>query len=352
MKKISRKDFISTSLGAIAGLMVFKNGLPRHFGLEDIIPGYSNEDVLVGMAGNNENTADLVKKAVGLAGGLDFINKGDTVLIKPNLNTGDPFPASTNPAVVYEVIKMVKEKKPFRILVGDRSNIWHDTLDCMKQNGLYDAINQAGATALPFEEDEWIALSPENAVNWRKGFSVPRTIKEADHVISIPVLKTHSIAAFSIAIKNWVGITLSKDRTLTLHRNHEEPFFGSMLAEVHLARKPSFIVTDCTRAFVEDGPTKGKAVDPGIIYATSDIVANDIVGLALLQALGTESRIQDVSVWSHPQIIRAAELGLGIKNANSLRLKYSGIDLIYHIVFSISNTPLSLFANWKELLGL
>jgi uncharacterized protein (DUF362 family) len=125
-----------------------------------------------------------------------------------------------------------------------------------------------------------------------------------------------------------------------------------MLAEVHLARKPSFIVTDCTRAFVEEGPTKGKAVDPGIIYATSDIVANDIVGLALLQALGTEARIQDVSVWSHPQIIRAAELGLGIKNANNLRLKYSGIELIDHVVFSISNTPLSFFANWKELLGL
>jgi uncharacterized protein (DUF362 family) len=222
----------------------------------------------------------------------------------------------------------------------------------MKQNGLYDAINQAGATAFPFEEDEWMAVMPENALNWRKGFSVPRTIMEADHIISIPVLKTHKIAAFSMAIKNWVGITLPKDRTLALHTKHKEPFFGSMLAEVHLARKPSFIVTDCTRAFVEEGPTQGKVVDPGIIYATSDIVANDIVGLALLQALGTEARIQNVSVWSHPQIIRAAELGLGIRNADSLRLKYSDIDLIDHIIFSISNTPLSLFANWKELLGL
>lgn len=352
MKKISRKQFLSTSLGAMAGLMIFRNGLPRHFGLKDIIPGYNKDEVLVGMAGNGEDTASLVRKAVELAGGLDFINEDETVLIKPNLNTGDPFPASTNPEVVYEVIKMVREKNPFRILVGDRSSVWSDTLACMKQNGLFDAINQAGATAFPFEEHEWMEVRPDNADNWSRGFSVPKVINEADHVISIPVVKTHRIAAFSMAIKNWVGLTLPRDRTLDLHLKHKEPVFGNKLAEIHLARKPSFIVTDCTRAFVEEGPTEGKAVDPGIVYAASDIVANDVVGLALLQALGTEARIQDVSVWSHPQITRAAELGLGIGNANSLRIKYSGVDLIDSIVFSISNTPLSLFASWKEILGL
>ncbi len=41
-------------------------------------------------------TSDLhasVKRAVDLIGGLDkAIAPGDTVTIKPNLNTGDPFP--------------------------------------------------------------------------------------------------------------------------------------------------------------------------------------------------------------------------------------------------------------------
>jgi hypothetical protein len=67
------------------------------------------------------------------------------------------------------------------------------------------------------------------------------------------------------------------------------------------------------------------------------------VGLAILKALGTEARIQDVSVWSHPQIRRAAELGLGIRNADNLRLRYSGIEDIDNIIFGISDFPIRMF---------
>ncbi len=119
-----------------------------------------------------------------------------------------------------------------------------------------------------------------------------------------------------------------------------------MLAEIHLVRKPSFIVTDCTKGFVEEGPSKGKVAEPNIVYATSDIVANDIVGLSLLKTLGTEDRIQNISVWEHPQIKRAAELGLGINSSSNLKLRYSGIDDIKTIVLNISDLPLRMFMDW------
>ncbi len=347
MKKLSRKNFINTSLGAMAGIIFFRNGLPGIFNAEDIFASPGPGQVLVGMAGNMDSTGSLVRKAVELAGGMDFIKKGDSVLIKPNLNTGDPPPASTNPEVVHEVIRIVREKEPSRIIVGDRSSFWSKTLSCMKQNGLYDVITQAGAEVFPFEKDKWISVRPENADNWKNGFKIPNIIKEADHIISVPVLKTHSIATFSMAIKNWVGIISPKDRTIGLHLfNQKEPVFGSMVAEIHLARKPSFIVTDCTKAFVEEGPTEGKVAEPNIVYATSDIVANDITGLSILKALGTEDRIQDISVWEHPQIKRAAELGLGIKGVSDLKLRYSGIDDIRAIAMHISDYPPIMFTDW------
>lgn len=347
MKKLSRKNFINTSLSALAGVIFFRNGLPDIFNTEDVFTSPGPGQVIVGMAGNRDSTYSLVRKAVELAGGMDFIKKGDTVLIKPNLNTGDPPPASTNPEVVHEVIRMVREKEPSRIMVGDRSSFWSKTLSCMKQNGLYDVITRAGAEVFPFEEDEWISVRPENADNWKNGFKIPKIIKEADHIISIPVLKTHSIATFSMAIKNWVGIISPKDRTLGLHLfNQKEPVFGNLVAEIHLARKPSFIVTDCTKAFVEEGPSKGKVVEPNIVYASSDIVASDITGLSLLKALGTEDRIQNISVWEHSQIKRASELGLGIKSADDLKLRYSGIDDIRAIVAHISDLPLNIFTGW------
>ena len=348
MKKMSRKFFINTSFGTLAGIIFFRHGLPDIFNIKDVFTGPGSEQVLVGMAGNRYSTYSLVRKAVELAGGMDFIKKGDSVLIKPNLNTGDPPPASTNPEVVYEVIRMVKEKKPSRIVVGDKSSVWSDTLSCMKQNGLYDVIKQTGSEVFPFDEDKWISVRPADAVTWKNGFKIPKIIKEVDHIISIPVLKTHSIATFSMAIKNWVGIISPKDRTIGLHLfNQKEPTFGNMIAEIHLARKPSFIVTDCTKAFVEEGPSKGKVAEPNIVYATSDIVANDIVGLSLLKSLGTEDRIQNISVWEHPQIKRAAELGLGINSSSKLKLRYSGIDDIKTIILNLSDLPLKMLFGWQ-----
>src|SRR5680860_1757930 len=71
---------------------------------------------VIGIAGGESSVSILVAKAVELAGGLGFIKEGSTVLIKPNINTGDPYPASTNPEVVYEVINLVKKQNPGRIL--------------------------------------------------------------------------------------------------------------------------------------------------------------------------------------------------------------------------------------------
>ena len=281
---------------------------------------------VVGIAGGEDKISILVGKAIELAGGIGFINKGSTVLIKPNLNTGDPHPASTNPEVVYEVINLVKKQDPYRILVGDRSGYWLNTIDCMRQSKIYDAAIDAGAEIYPFDDEEWIKVNPIMAENWVNGFSIPKMVNDVDYIISIPVLKTHIKAYFSIAIKNWVGILQPKDRTSGLHSYEgNKTAFGYKLAELHLSRLPSFIVTDCTKVFVDGGPTTGKAVDGNIIYATNDIIANDVVGLAILKTLGTIDIIQGSSPWIQPQIKRAVELGLGVKDCQKIEIKPYGV---------------------------
>ncbi|MHB1346719.1 MAG: DUF362 domain-containing protein, partial [Candidatus Humimicrobiaceae bacterium] len=276
---------------------------------------------VIGIVGGDNKISVMVEKAVELAGGFGFIKKGSTVLIKPNINTGDPHPASTNPEVVYEIINLVKKQDPYRILVGDRSGYWLDTISCMKKSRIYDAAINAGAEVYPFDDEEWVRVNPQNAANWPDGYKIPKILIDAEHIISVPVLKTHFIADFSIAIKNWVGILYPKDRTAELHTfGRDKTIFGSKLAELHLSRLPSFIVTDCTRAFVDGGPMEGKAVDANMIFATNDIIANDVLGLAVLKALGTKDIIQNNSPWIQPQIKRAVELGLGITDFTKMEI--------------------------------
>ncbi len=292
----------------------------------------------VGIAGSSDSIEYLVNKAIELAGGLGFIKSGSTVMLKPNFNTGNQNPASANPEVIRQVIRLVKKQNPLQVIVADRSGFWLDTEKCMEQNGITDVANEEGAELAALEDLEWEKITPKLALNWPKGFRIPKLLNVADYVISIPVLKTHSIANFSMAIKNWVGILFAKDRASDLHLfNSKEEIFGYKLAELHLARVPDFIIMDGSRAFVEGGPTEGKIIDSNLIVASNDIVANDITGLAVLKNLGTIKKIQDRNVWEHPQIIRAVQLGLGIKSSSGFELNSEGIDYINNIAAEIKN---------------
>ncbi len=297
------------------------------------------KQALVGIAGP-DSSGDLsvqVEKAVTLAGGLGFIKKGSTVLIKPNFNTGDPHPASTNPEVIRHVIRLIKKQDPYKILVGDRSSFWTDTLKCMKQNGVYEVVEQEGVELYPFDNAEWIRVNPAKAKAWPKGFTVPKILNEVDYVISMPVIKTHSIATFTMAIKNWVGILEPLQRTTDLHLfNSNKDIFGHMLAELHLARVPDFIIMDGTKVFVEGGPTEGKAVEADLIVASNDIIANDVVGLAILKTLGTIPRIQDNSIWSQPQIVRAVELELGARSTREIKINSENVKDIERIISNLA----------------
>jgi len=295
------------------------------------------KQALVGIAGSTGSLSAQVEKAVALAGGLGFIKKGSTVLIKPNLNTGDPHPASTNPEVIRHVIRLVKNQDPYAILVGDRSSFWSDTLNCMKKNGVYEVAEQEGAELYPFDNTEWVKISPAKAKAWPKGFTVPKILNEVDYVISIPVIKTHSIATFTMAIKNWVGILEPIQRTTDLHLfNNNKDTFGHMLAELHLARTADFIIMDGTKVFVEGGPTEGKVVEAGLVVASNDIIANDTIGLAILKTLGTVDKIQGNSVWSQPQIARTVELELGAGSIAEIKINSENVRDIDKILSNLA----------------
>ena len=313
-KKFSRREFLK--MVSLLGTTVF---LGNFFPLKQRA---KTSAVLVGIA-RGDSIADSVRRAINLAGGLDFIKSGESVLIKPNVNSDDPHPGTTNPEVVFEVVNMVRENGAKRIIVADRSNPWWDTLKAMKKVGIYEAAVKGGAEVVVFSKGDYVKVNPENSHHWPNGFRIPKLVKQVDHIISLPVAKTHIIADFTMGIKNWVGLIPPSDRKY-LHLKKKD-YFASMLSEIHLARKPSFLVMDATKVFVSGGPSHGDIARPGLVMATSDLVANDVTGLALLKTLGTIEEIQRKSVWDQPQIKRAVELGLGINSPSGIILKTYGI---------------------------
>jgi uncharacterized protein (DUF362 family) len=269
---------------------------------------------------------ESVRKAIALAGGLDFIDRGATVLVKPNVNSDDPPPATTSPAVLAAVIAALAGRRPARIIVGDRSVYWGNTIEYMKTTGIYDAARLAGAEVVDLEQAGWTQARPKGAAGWGRAIKVSRLAREADYIVSVPAIKAHKIARFSIGLKNTLGMVSPADRLDKLHEhNHEEPAFGNMVAEANLALRPDFVVTDGTSVMVRGGPFSGETFTPGLVIATRDVVANDVVGLAVMKALGTKAEIQETSPWDQPQIKRAVELGLGASSPADIELHIDGL---------------------------
>src|SRR5512142_2219868 len=81
---------------------------------------------------------DAIRRAVdGLGGFPRFIKAGDRVLIKPNFNTADPFPGSSDPEAVAAFADLCHEAGAARVIVADSSTYFADTTKIMEKLGIF-----------------------------------------------------------------------------------------------------------------------------------------------------------------------------------------------------------------------
>jgi len=284
----------------------------------------------------NKDTLESVRVAVEFAGGLG-IKKGSTVLIRPNANTADPPPGSTNPEILKGAIREARKCNPKKIIVAEKSMTTLNTEMVLRKLGLWQAAEAEGADEiLTFDHMKRYHMKPDGASSWPVGFYVPEFLDSVDYVIALPVIKTHWTATFTMGLKSQISITADTDRRQLPHGLHMDALFGNMIAESNLIYKPDFYISDATKCFVTGGPDLGTLREPGIVLASSDVVANDVTGLALLKTLGTVPKIQDHSVWSQPQIKRAVELGLGVRGREEITVKSSGVKEIEEILSNLA----------------
>lgn len=258
-----------------------------------------------------------IKKAIGL---LD-INpiKGKDVLLKPNFNTADPFPASTHNDTLIQLILNLKEMGAVGITIGERSGP-PDSAEVMNQKGIYDICNELGVGLINFEElpmDKWIRVRPEKS-HWRDGFDIAKPVLDSKCIVTTCCLKTHGYGGvFTMSLKLSVGMTHKKNM-IELHSSLLS--MKKMIAEINQAYTPSLVLLDGIEAFVDKGPMEGPRKRADVILAGTDRIAIDAVGVAILKGLGSNKAIMNRKIFDQEQIARAVELGLGIASQENIEI--------------------------------
>lgn len=261
-----------------------------------------------------------IRKAIDLLGTNPV--KGKRVLLKPNFNTADPFPASTHNETLRRLMLELQRMGAGGITIGERSGP-DDTEEVLREKGIRSLAGQLGAEVVNFEalpEAGWVRVRPARS-HWRDGFLVARPVLEAECVVSTCCLKTHRYGGvFTMSLKLSVGITHKRN----MAELHSSPYQRRMIAEINQAYSPSLIVVDGIETFVDGGPMSGKLRKADVMLAGADRVAVDAVGVAVLKELGSNSAIMGRRIFGQEQIARAAELGLGAAGPEDIEIVAEG----------------------------
>ncbi len=192
----------------------------------------------------------------------------------------------------------------------------------MEKKGIFNLAKELAFNVVNLEEvgpEGWSKIEPGDS-HWSQGFHFPRIYLEAESIVQTCCLKTHAYGGhFTLSLKNAVGLVPLAGYPY-MKELHSSPYQRQMIAEINTAYSPDLVVTDGVEAFVDGGPARGTRVDAAVMLASTDRVAIDAVGVAVLRLLGTTPEVSHGSIFEQEQIARAAELGLGVSSAKQIQL--------------------------------
>ncbi len=263
----------------------------------------------------SSDRSEAISTAIDL---LEFNPVGrKQVVLKPNLNSADPFPGSTHPTTLRSLVVKLDEMGARSVQVADRSGMG-DTRRVMERTGVFDLGAELGFDAVALDElpdDAWTHFEMPDS-HWQRGAHFPKLLAEAESIVQTCCLKTHRFGGhFTMSLKNSVGMAAkfspvdNYNYMAELHGSRDQRL---MIAELNALYEPDLVLLDAMEAFVDGGPDTGKRAAPGVIIAGADRVAVDAVGVAVLRLMGTTAAVSAGDVFDQEQIRRAAELGVGV----------------------------------------
>jgi len=250
---------------------------------------------------HGQDATKNVRAAVERLGGMSaYVGAEDVVVVKPNIgwDASAETGANTHPAVVAEVVRLVRDARPKRVIVADCPV--RKSRAAFIRSGIQAAALAAGAEVFAPEDVRHVAVK----VSDRFGtWDVLEPFVWATKLINVPVAKHHPLTGVTAGLKNWMGIT-GKLRMMM----HED--IQRSIAELALMMKPTLTIVDATRLLMENGPARGNPGDvrqTGVLAAGLDEVALDAWAYSLFPSAPLPGNLRI-----------AQEMGLGTIDFRSL----------------------------------
>jgi uncharacterized protein (DUF362 family) len=270
---MERRDFLkNAALLGVAGVLSFEGWAQAVANKKVAVEQVA--DLVAVMGGEPD---EMLRKAMEVFGGIgNFVKKGQTIVVKPNIgwNKTPDLAANTNPLLVSTLVKMCYDAGAKEVQVFDHT--CHPWRPSYTNSGIEAAVKEAGGKMLPGKEESYYKeVKLPNGVRL-KSTKIHEAILNCDAWINVPILKNHGGAKLTCAMKNLMGIVWDR-----------QFFHGNDLAQCiadccTYQKKPVLNIVDAYRVMKSNGPQGRSANDVATLrtlIASPDIVAVDTAAL-------------------------------------------------------------------------
>lgn len=227
---------------------------------------------------SDESIKTMLSDCLQDLGGIEqLVPTGSRILLKPNMVVAKPNStgATTNPLILDALIEHLVCTSPREIIIGESSEVGHDTMQAYKVTGVYDVAQKWNITLLDFKKDRQIYVDVPHGKVLKKVL-IAETVRKVDYLIDLPILKVHSQTTVTIGMKNLKGCIPDQEKSrfhrLNLHQ---------CISDLNTVIIPDLTIIDASLCSLE-GELGGLPVRLNTILAGTNVLAIDIVAASML----------------------------------------------------------------------
>ncbi len=216
---------------------------------------------------------------------ISSIKEYKRVIIKPNLVESQPPPVTTPVELVRAITEFIHARLPeTEIIIAEGSgSVTETTMSIFKSLGYYALLKGEHIGLIDLNEEKSVRLVNDKCSKWPEMF-LPEIIMDS-FLISVPVLKAHTLAGITLSMKNMMGVLppnhYQQDRSWKKSSFHR--YVHDSLFDLNTYRRPDFTIIDATVG-MKDAHLWGPVCNPkpNMLIAGFDPVATDAYGTDIL----------------------------------------------------------------------
>lgn len=225
-----------------------------------------------------------VEKLMDRIGGWKaIISPGKKVAVKPNLLMfkKPEEAATTHPSVVKAVITQIQKAGGIVTIVESPGGPYNAAMlkHVYKATGIEKIADETGAV---LNYDLRVNKIVNDQSKYIKQLEIVKPLADADIIINLPKLKTHTMMTYTGAVKNMFGAVAGTAKADLHLRMPDYIKFADCLIDIFLSVKPTLNIMDGIDSMEGYGPTNGNPRRLGVLLASRDGFSLDAAALRII----------------------------------------------------------------------